>query len=102
MANDNITIGFLGAGRMATAVAKGWPSAGLVSPDRLCGSDPIRRARAAFHKETGAAGLDDNRAVVGKSDVLVLAVKPQNMPDLLAEIRPAVTPSHLVVSIAAG
>jgi len=102
MVNDSITIGFLGAGKMATALAKGWLAAGLVTPDRLCGSDPMPQARAAFHKETGAAALDDNRAVVGKSDMLVLAVKPQHMPALLAEIRSAVTASHLVVSIAAG
>ena len=102
MVNDSITIGFLGAGKMATALAKGWLTAGLVTPDRLWGSDPMPQARAAFHKETGAAALDDNRAVVGKSDMLVLAVKPQHMPALLAEIRSAVTASHLVVSIAAG
>lgn len=102
MASDNITIGFLGAGKMATALAKGWLSAGLVTPDRVCASDPIADARTAFHKETKAQALDDNRTVVGRSEMLILAVKPQNMPGLLAEIRPAVTSSHLIVSIAAG
>ena len=102
MVSDSITIGFLGAGKMATALAKGWLTAGLVTPDRLWGSDPMPQARAAFHQETGVAALYDNRAVVGKSDILVLAVKPQNMPALLAEIRPAVNSTHLVVSIAAG
>src|SRR5260370_9252245 len=100
--HDNIKIGFLGAGKMASALARGGVAAGLVSSDRLCASDPIPQARAAFHKETGAPALDDNRGVVGRSEVLVLAVKPQNMPGLLAEIHPAVTATHLVVSIAAG
>jgi pyrroline-5-carboxylate reductase len=100
--HDDVKIGFLGAGRMATALAKGWLSAGLVTLDRLCASDPIPQARTTFQKETGAAALDDNRSVVGRSEVLVLSVKPQNMPGLLAEIRPVVTPAHLVLSIAAG
>jgi pyrroline-5-carboxylate reductase len=102
MANDEINIGFLGAGKMATALAKGWLKAGLVTPDRLCASDPIAEARTNFHKETKSQSLDDNRSVVSRSDVLILAVKPQNMSGLLTEIRPAVTSAHLVVSIAAG
>jgi pyrroline-5-carboxylate reductase len=95
-------IGFLGAGRMATALAAGWRRAGLLSPDRARASDPVAAARDAFSRETGVAAGDDNLAVVKASDVVVLAVKPQNMAALLAELRPALTPGHLVLSIAAG
>jgi pyrroline-5-carboxylate reductase len=95
-------IGFLGTGKMATALAKGWLSAHLTVRERLCGSDPVPSARTAFHKETGAAVFDDNAAVVARSDVLILAVKPQNMAGLLTQIRSAVTSKHLLVSIAAG
>jgi pyrroline-5-carboxylate reductase len=103
MPNDNnIKIGFLGAGKMATALAKGWLAAGLMTADQICASDPIVEARTTFHTETRSQALDDNQAVVSRSDVLILAVKPQNMPGLMGEIRPAVTSAHLVVSIAAG
>jgi pyrroline-5-carboxylate reductase len=68
----------------------------------VCGSDPVPAARGGFQKDTGAAVFDDNAAVVARSDVLILAVKPQNMAGLLADIRPAVTAKHLVISIAAG
>jgi len=95
-------LGFLGTGKMATALAKGWLSAGLASAERICGSDPLPQARAGFHTETGAAVFDNNSAVVKQSDVLILAVKPQNMLALLADIRPAVTVRHLIISIAAG
>lgn len=95
-------IGFLGAGQMATALARGWLTAGLASPDRTLASDPLPAAREAFAARTQAKATADNRAVVGQSDVLVLAVKPQSMKGVLTEIRPAVTARHLVVSIAAG
>ena len=47
-------IGFLGAGKMATALARGWIQAGLCSPERLCASDPLPQARTEFSKTTGA------------------------------------------------
>jgi pyrroline-5-carboxylate reductase len=100
--NDSPHIGFLGAGKMATALTRGWLRAGLLTPDRVHASDPVPAARQAFQQETGVAAGADNRAVAAASDVVVLAVKPQSLPALLAEVRDALTPRHLVVSIAAG
>jgi pyrroline-5-carboxylate reductase len=102
MADSAFRIGFLGAGKMATALARGWLSAGLVTADRILASDLVPQARTEFARETGVSSQEHNRPVVDGSDVLVLAVKPQNMAALLAEIRPLVEPRHLVVSIAAG
>ena len=87
---------------MASALAAGWLKAGLTAADRVCASDPVPAARDAFAAATGAASHTENRRVVGSSDVLILAVKPQQMADLLNEIRPALRPHHLVVSVAAG
>jgi pyrroline-5-carboxylate reductase len=101
-ARDELRIGFLGAGKMATALARGWIAAGLLTPGDCRASDPVAAARQSFATETGGAVSDDNRAVAEASDLLVLAVKPQNMAALLAEVAPAVGPRHLVVSIAAG
>jgi pyrroline-5-carboxylate reductase len=95
-------IGFLGAGRMATALARAWTGAGLASPGNVIASDPLPAAREAFAAGAQFRATANNPEVVAASDVLVLAVKPQTMPALLDEIRPAVTPAHLVVSIAAG
>src|SRR5215831_11187150 len=90
-------VGFLGAGKMATALARGWMGAGLLSADRMIASDPLPPARDAFHKHTGAAATDDNRAVVQKSELVVLAVKPQHMAEVCAGIRPSLTANHLVM-----
>jgi len=95
-------IGFLGAGQMATALARGWLAAGLALPERIVASDPLPQARQAFAAETGVIATANNREVVSAADLLVLAVKPQSMKTLMAEVRPVVTSHHLVVSIAAG
>jgi pyrroline-5-carboxylate reductase len=95
-------IGFLGAGQMAQALARGWLAADLLAPAGLAASDPHPAARETFAQETGSATTANNLDILPRSDVLFLAVKPQMMPTLLAEIAPAVEPRHLVVSIAAG
>jgi pyrroline-5-carboxylate reductase len=99
---DESRIGFLGAGKMATALARGWIAAGLLSPAGCRASDPVAAARQTFAAETGGATGARNVDVVEASDVLLLAVKPQNMAEVLADIAPAVGARHLVLSIAAG
>jgi pyrroline-5-carboxylate reductase len=87
---------------MATALARGWQTAGLVGADHVLASDPLPQARQTFQEATGMRAVADNRQVVAGSDVLLLAVKPQSLPALLAEIRTTVAPRHLLVSIVAG
>jgi pyrroline-5-carboxylate reductase len=101
MAEATARIGFLGAGRMATALAQGWLRAGLVRADACRASDPLPPARQAFTAETGCPAIADNREVVAASDLIVLAVKPQSMAALMEEVRPTLK-GRLVVSIAAG
>jgi pyrroline-5-carboxylate reductase len=96
-----LQVGFLGAGRMATALARSWVQAGLVHTERCRASDPLPQARETFSHETGCAATADNGAVAAGSDLLVLAVKPQAMATLLAEVRTSIR-SPLVMSIAAG
>jgi pyrroline-5-carboxylate reductase len=97
-----LRIGFLGSGKMATALARGWIQSGLVDRTRIAASDPFPAARQEFQQVTGVGAVADNTAVVANSDLLVLAVKPQSMPSLTKEIRPLLKPNHLIVSIAAG
>jgi pyrroline-5-carboxylate reductase len=96
------TIGFLGAGKMATALAKGFVKAGLVTPKQLIASDPSDAARAAFAREVGAKTTAVNAEVVKFAEVLILAVKPDQVTGALAEIRERFTDKNLLISIAAG
>lgn len=95
-------LGFIGAGRMATALVKGFGEAGLVPADQVIASDVYETARAALQEETGAATTADNLEVLAASDVVFLAVKPQVIDEVCRQLKPSLTDDHLVVSIAAG
>jgi pyrroline-5-carboxylate reductase len=101
-ARPDLRWGFIGAGRMATALARGMVRAGVAGPGTILASDPVEAAREALAAETGAEAVATNSAVAMGCNVLVLAVKPQTMPHVLAELQPTVTGGHLVISIAAG
>ena len=87
---------------MASALIRGMIRAGVTTADRVSTSDPVASTRDELARETGITASSSNLAVVDQSDVLVLAVKPQSMSQVLRELASVVTADHLVVSIAAG
>jgi pyrroline-5-carboxylate reductase len=95
-------VGFLGAGQMATSLAKGWIAAGLLDRAGSVASDPYPAAWTRFAADTGLRVVDTNPAVLAACRLVLLAVKPQVLPGVLDELRPHVTRDHLFVSIAAG
>jgi pyrroline-5-carboxylate reductase len=99
---SKLSIGFLGAGKMATALAKGFIRAKLVTAKEIIASDVSEEACAAFAKETGAKTTAFNPDVAKFANVLILAVKPHQVSEALAEIRDTVNEKHLIMSIAAG
>jgi pyrroline-5-carboxylate reductase len=99
---STLKIGFLGAGKMASALARGFLSAKIVSPAEIIASDVYEGARAAFTKDVGGSATASNLDVLRFANVLVLAVKPDQVASVLAEIRPVFTREHLLISIAAG
>lgn len=97
-----MTIGFLGAGKMAEAIAASLVNGGLCNPWDVIACDTSAERREWMAKQYGVAVTDDARQTVKSCKVLVLAVKPQDLDALLAELRPLLTDRHLLVSIAAG
>ena len=96
-------VGFLGAGKMATALARGFVQARVVAARQILASDVAEAARAAFVKAVpGAVLVSSNQEVARRARVLVLAVKPDQVPAVLEEVRPQFTSRHLLISIAAG
>ncbi len=98
----SIRVGFIGSGKMATALARGLISSEFVSADGVVASDVYPAARESFQTETGARTVDENADVVAGSDVVILAVKPQQMGAVLDGISSQLEDRHLVISIAAG
>lgn len=102
MSLEGVRIGFVGAGAMAEALAGGLRAAGVAASRlRLADPDPARRKH--LEQSLGVATTDDNAALVAESDLVVLAVKPQVMPAVLAGLADAPDRTRpLWVSIAAG
>jgi pyrroline-5-carboxylate reductase len=99
---STLTVGFIGCGKMATALAQGFIRANLVAPAQLIGSDVSEASRANFSRVTGAVTTAHNREVLQAAEVVMLSVKPDQVPGVISEIRDAITPAHLLLSIAAG
>ena len=87
---------------MATALAKGFVNAGLVSPDNLIASDPVSAGREAFGQARGCGTTDSNADVLAKAKVIVLAFKPHQHNEATEPGRDQFDKSHLVISILAG
>ncbi len=87
---------------MAAALAKGFLKAGLIPVDRIRASDPHEGSRELFAKETGVIPTSSNVEVVVDCEILVLAVKPDQVGGVLCEIAPSFSDRHTLVSIAAG
>lgn len=98
----NRRIAVLGAGNMGRALLRGMLKAQWASPQRFVATTRHAERAEALAQELGIVAHTDNLKAAGWADVLVLAVKPQILPQILDEIRPAVPPGRLVVSIAAG
>ena len=97
-----MTIGFLGAGKMAEAIAASLVQSDLSTPWEVLACDKSPERCALMAKQYGVAVTDDVAQTVKECKVLVLAVKPQDLDALLASVRPLLTEKHLLVSIAAG
>jgi pyrroline-5-carboxylate reductase len=102
MSRCSAQIGFIGAGRMATALAQGLIRSGFVMAEQISAGDVEPAARAAFERETGATTATDNAEVAARAAVIILAIKPQSLAGVLTELRPLLKPTQLVVSIVDG
>ena len=96
-----MNVGFVGAGHIARAMAEGWSRPGLVGRPRLAFADvaPERAAEAAA-ASGGEMSASLSHLVAG-SDVVIVAVRPQQVQGVLADIAPLLG-DRFLVSVAAG
>lgn len=94
-------VGLIGAGHMAHALGRGWTRPGLPDAPALAFYDVAAEAAARAAADTGASVAPTLGALVDGADVIVVAVRPQQVAGVLAEVAPLVGARPLV-SVAAG
>ncbi|XP_029087136.1 pyrroline-5-carboxylate reductase 2 isoform X2 [Monodon monoceros] len=98
-----MSVGFIGAGQLACALARGFTAAGILSAHKIIASSPdMDLPTVSALRKMGVSLTRSNKETVRHSDVLFLAVKPHIIPFILDEIGADVQARHIVVSCAAG
>lgn len=95
-------LALIGAGNMAEALLRGLLAAGLFPAREVLATAPRAERRSQLETAYGIRVSADNTEAAAQADVLVLAVKPQILDSVMAEIAGVLRPEVLVVSIAAG
>jgi len=99
---EGVKIGFLGAGNMAEALVRGLLAADAGLRDRIIAADISPERRMVFAETLQVDATDSSTEVVRRADIIVVAVKPQNMKDLFDEVGASMGERHMVLSIMAG
>jgi len=106
--SNELTVGFIGAGRMCQALSKGFISAGLVKSDKMICSGIRDDVSDSMSRSVGIRRTKNNRDVLVESNVIIIAVKPHVVKHVLSEATQCFhdekldVHKKLFVSIAAG
>lgn len=95
-------ISFVGGGVMGQAIIEGLLAKGLVVADHVMASEPRQKRREELQAACGILVTGDNRLAAEFGDIVVLAVKPQVLGTVLAELRGRLRAGQVVMSIVAG
>ena len=90
-------IGFMGAGKMAEGILSAIDDKGCVIM-----AEKVSERAAELTRKYGVATTDDVKSVVKKAKLVFLAVRPQDVDAVAAEVKPILTERHTIVSIVAG
>ncbi len=106
MAELNKKIGFIGSGNMGEAFVGALIQSGLFSPSMIYVSDISKERLDMMRGTYGISTMNDNIRLFSECDIVVLAIKPQQMNQILSQIagqdRYDISDRKLVISIAAG
>ena len=95
-------IGFIGCGNMGSAMIGGILKKGIFKKEEIIVSNLTEEGSRRSRDKLGVETTLDNREVVRKAGIIVLAVKPQFYEEVLTEIRDDLTTEHMIVGIAPG
>ncbi len=98
---ENKKIGIIGVGNMGGAIVVGLLKSGFVGVEDIYVSDRKENVLSEMN-ERGVHASDDNLLTAQQSDVIIVAVKPYHIEHVLEEIKPALNPDKILISIVAG
>lgn len=99
---SNKTIGFIGSGNMGEALISGLLNSQLSVPERIYCSDVRQDRLDEIKKLFGVQVTLDNKVVINSAEIIIYAVKPQIMAEVLKETAACLDETKVVISIAAG
>ena len=95
-------IAFIGGGTMAEAILNGVLEKKLAAPADIAVVEPVEARRTHLTHQYGVVTTADAKSAVSAGDIVVLAVKPQDLPKAMSNIKGTLTASQAVLSIVAG
>jgi pyrroline-5-carboxylate reductase len=95
-------LAILGTGRMGEALLSGLLRTGAWTAEQIVCTARSQRRADEITERYGVVAHTDSAAAAAVADVVLIAVKPQNIGALLAEIAPKLQPRQTVISVAAG
>jgi pyrroline-5-carboxylate reductase len=105
---DKVRIAFIGGGNMAEAIISSIILGGLISSEKILVSDPSLVRRDLLSEKYGVAPYSENKKMlvdIGKSSeptLIVIAIKPQQLNQVIEELNGGISEEHVVLSIVAG
>ena len=95
-------IAFIGGGVMAEAMIGGILGQGIAHPEEVCVGEPMETRRQQLSQRHNIAVTTDNLEASQHGDLVVLSIKPQNLPEVVAELQCSLRNGQAVLSIVAG
>ncbi len=97
-----VRVAVLGAGKMGGILLQAFLKENLFAADHISATVAHAERAVALSTQWGVDVSTSNLAAAQKADLILVGVKPFQVPDLIAEIKPALTPSKMIVSFAAS
>ncbi len=95
-------LSFIGGGKMAESIVHGVLAGKLAAPGDITVGEPVAERRAFLKGEFGISPVADNLEATSGADLLVLAIKPQDLGTVLAQLNGNLGPEQAALSIVAG
>ncbi len=97
-----VRVAVLGAGKMGGILLQAFLKENLFAADHISATVAHAERAVALSTQWGVDVSTSNQEAAQKADLILVGVKPFQVPDLIAEIKPALTPSKMIVSFAAS